>query len=190
MCPSHTDLVTLTRLCQSEASVKLLHGLGPRGHVMPLSHGLPSGSMHIHEPLCFISLVYEFWREDYSILATYSLEFVLQPPDVEVWFWNVIVPIRGWVVWESSSPHCTNFMKIIYIYTFTAPSKPKAQKEHHCHPKLNTRRIHLEDKIGRRMGLPFPHKYFKPFTCYHFFFNCHLHLFCWISNHPRLCPFV
>lgn len=60
LCPSHTDLVTLTRLCQSEASVKLLHGLGPRGHVMPLSHGLPSGSMHIHEPLCFISLVYEF----------------------------------------------------------------------------------------------------------------------------------
>ena len=67
LCPSHTDLVTLTRLCQSEASVKLLHGLGPRGHVMPLSHGLASGSMHIHEPLCFISLVYEFWREDYSI---------------------------------------------------------------------------------------------------------------------------
>lgn len=60
LCPSHTDLVTLTRLCQSEASVKLLHGLGPRGHVMPLSHGLASGSMHIHEPLCFISLVYEF----------------------------------------------------------------------------------------------------------------------------------
>lgn len=60
LCPSHTDLVTLTRLCHSEASVKLLHGLGPRGHVMPLSHGLASGSMHIHEPLCFISLVYEF----------------------------------------------------------------------------------------------------------------------------------
>ena len=83
---------------------------------------------------------------------------------------SVKLPIRGWVVCESSSPHCTNFMKIIYIYIFTAPSKPKAQKEHHCHPKLNTRRIHLEDKIGRRMGLPFPHKYFKPFTCYHFFF--------------------
>ena len=59
LCPSHTDLVTMTRLCQSEASVKLLHGLDPR-HVMPLPHGLASGSMHIHEPLCFISLEYEF----------------------------------------------------------------------------------------------------------------------------------
>ena len=61
LCPSHTDLVTLTRLCKSEeASVKLPHGLGPRGHVMPISHGLASNSMHIHEPLCFISLVYKF----------------------------------------------------------------------------------------------------------------------------------
>ena len=60
LCPSHTDFVTLTPLCKSEASVKLLHGLGPRGHVMPLSHGLASGSMHLHEPLCFFSLVYEF----------------------------------------------------------------------------------------------------------------------------------
>ena len=60
LCPSHTDLVTLTRLCKSEASVKLLYGLGPRGHVMPVSHGLASGSMHIHESLCFISLLYEF----------------------------------------------------------------------------------------------------------------------------------
>ena len=128
LCPSDTDLVTLTRLCKSEASVKLLHGLGPRGHVMPVSHGLASGSMHIHEPVCFISLVYEFWREDYSILATYSLEFVLLPPVVKVWFWNVIVPIRGWVVWESSSPHCTNFMKIIYIYTFNCPIKTKGTK--------------------------------------------------------------
>ena len=128
LCPSHTDLVALTRLCKSEASVKLLHGLGPGGHVMPVSHGLACGSMHIHEPLCFISLVYEFWREDYSILATYSLEFVLLPPVVKVWFWNVIVPIRGWVVWESCSPHCTNFMKIIYIYTFTAHQNQRHKK--------------------------------------------------------------